>query len=258
MTPEYTTYALWGAWLVSWTVARLWSNRTEKRVGIGAELFFRALIGVGGMLLFAFPPNHHYYAQMQLWYLGDALNWILVALTAAGLLFTWWARIHLGRLWSDWVTKKAGHRVVDTGPYRLVRHPIYLGLIFAAFATAIEKGTSFALLGAAIIALSFYTKARREERFLRAELGEDAYDAYARRTSMLVPFLAKPPSRRAVSARGLSISSRLGATVPRAWRSGKAGQGLHHLTLRLLISSAIVSARLFARGSIVSRLARLP
>jgi hypothetical protein len=75
MTPEYTIYALWGAWWVSWTVAALWSNRTEKRAGIGAELFSRVLIGVGSILLFAFPPSRrHYYAQVQLWYLGDALN----------------------------------------------------------------------------------------------------------------------------------------------------------------------------------------
>jgi len=189
MTPQYTIYALWGAWFVSWTVARLWANRTEKRASIGAELFFRALLGFGGILLFGFPPPHHDYAQMQIWHLGDALNWILVALTGGGLLFTWWARIHLGRLWSDLIVKKAGHHVVDTGPYRLMRHPIYSGLILAAFATAIEKGNSFALLGAAIITLAFYTKARREERFLRAELGEGAYDAYASKTPMLMPFV---------------------------------------------------------------------
>ena len=126
---------------------------------------------------------------MQLWHFGEALNWILVALTTAGLLFAWWARIHLGGLWSDWVVKKAGHHIVDTGPYRLVRHPIYFGLILAAFATAIEKGTSFALLGAATLSVAFYTKARREEIFLRAELDEDAYDSYARKTAMLLPFV---------------------------------------------------------------------
>ena len=185
--PELTIIGRWVAWLLSWMVAALWTNRTEKRAGIGAELFFRVLFYIA-ILLFAFPASHHYYAQVQLWRLGEKLNWILVALTTAGLLFAWWARIHLGRLWSDWVVKKVGHHVVDTGPYRLVRHPIYLGLLLAAFATAIEKGTSFALLGAATITVAFYTKARREERFLRAELGED-YDAYARKTAMLVPFL---------------------------------------------------------------------
>jgi protein-S-isoprenylcysteine O-methyltransferase Ste14 len=189
MTPELTIYALWGTWLVSWTVAMLWSSRTEKSGAIGAELLFRVLFYISLVLLFAFPPTQHYHEQLQLWRFGGAMRWIMAALTVAGLLFTWWARIHLGRLWSDRVVKKAGHHVVETGPYRLVRHPIYSGLIFAAFATAIQKGTSFALLGVAVLTLAFYIKARREERFLRAELGNNAYDAYARKTSMLVPFL---------------------------------------------------------------------
>jgi protein-S-isoprenylcysteine O-methyltransferase Ste14 len=189
MTPEHTIYAFWCGWVVSWVVAMLWSSRSEKRDGIGAELFFRVVLYVGVILLFAFPSDNHIYGQTQLWHFGDSLNWILAALTAAGLFFTWWARIHLGRLWSDWVTKKAGHHVVETGPYRLVRHPIYSGLILAAFATGIEKGTSIALLGAVIMTLAFYTKARREERFLRAELGENSYDTYARKTAMLVPFV---------------------------------------------------------------------
>jgi protein-S-isoprenylcysteine O-methyltransferase Ste14 len=189
MTPGYAIDALWGAWLLSWTLAMLWANRTEKRGAFGPELLFRLLLGVGTVLLFAFPLRPHHFAQVQLWRLGDALSWLLVAPAALGLLLTWWARIHLGRLWSDWITRKAGHHVVDTGPYRLVRHPIYLGLLLAGFATALEKGTSFAMLGLAIITVAFYTKARREERFLRAELGADAYDAYARKTAMLLPFV---------------------------------------------------------------------
>jgi protein-S-isoprenylcysteine O-methyltransferase Ste14 len=189
MTPENTTYALWCAWLVSWIVAMLWSNRTEKRDAIEAELLFRVLFYVSAILLFAFPARPRYRVQMQLWHFGDAMNWMLAASTAAGLLFTWWARMHLGRLWSDYVVKKAGHHVVDTGPYRLVRHPIYSGLIVAAFATAIEKGTSFAMFGGAVVTLAFYMKARREEHFLRAELGDNAYYDYARKTAMLVPFV---------------------------------------------------------------------
>jgi protein-S-isoprenylcysteine O-methyltransferase Ste14 len=130
----------------------------------------------------------------------------LAGLTAAGLLFTWWARIHLGRLWSNCVVKKAGHHVVDTGPYRLVRHPIYSRLIFAAFATAIERGTIFALLGVAIVTLAFYIKAGREERFLRAEPGENAYDAYARKTAMLEP-LVRIESQRGTPGTGMPAHS---------------------------------------------------
>ena len=50
MTREYTIYALWCAWLVSWIVAMLWSNRTEKRDAIGAEVFFRVLLYVSVIL----------------------------------------------------------------------------------------------------------------------------------------------------------------------------------------------------------------
>jgi len=195
MTPEGTIKALWVVWVASWGVAAFWSDRTEKRGGIAAEIAFRILFWAGATLLLAPFSDRPYYAQVQFWHLEAALKWISVALTATGFLFAWWARIHLGRLWSGWLTKKAGHHVVDTGPYRLVRHPIYLGIIFAAFATAIEKGTSFALFGAVILTFAFYTKARREERFLRVELGEDAYDAYARKTAMLVPFTGRPANQ---------------------------------------------------------------
>ena len=193
MTPESTIIALWVFWLASWGIAAFWSNRTEKGGGITAEIAFRISFWVAATLLLAPIPERLAYAQVQLWHLNATLKWILVALTASGFGFVWWARIHLGRLWSDWLTKKADHHVIDTGPYRLVRHPIYLGLIFAAFSTAIERGSSLALLGAAILTSSFYMKARREERFLRAELGENAYDGYARKTGMLVPFTGRQP-----------------------------------------------------------------
>ena len=91
--------------------------------------------------------------------------------------------------WSSSVTRKEGHHVVDTGPYALVRHPIYTGVLVAAAATAIEQGTAASLAGMGLITLGYWIKARLEESFLRAELGTDAYDAYARRTGMLLPFL---------------------------------------------------------------------
>jgi protein-S-isoprenylcysteine O-methyltransferase Ste14 len=192
MSPEWTTAGLWIVWLLSWGIAAAWSSRTEKRGRLADEMYFRVLIIIGSILLFALPTRQ--YRQAQLWRFGDGVKWILVAVAAAGLWFTWWARIRLGRLWSQWgVQKKVGHHVVDTGPYRLVRHPIYSGLILAALATAIERGSPFALLGAAVIALAFYVKARVEERFLRTELGEEAYDAYARKTAMLLPSIGRRP-----------------------------------------------------------------
>ena len=70
-----------------------------------------------------------------------------------------------------------------------MRHPIYTGIIIALVATAATEATLVALLGAVLIAIGLWVKARAEERFLSAELGPDAYESYCRRVPMLVPFL---------------------------------------------------------------------
>jgi protein-S-isoprenylcysteine O-methyltransferase Ste14 len=123
---------------------------------------------------------------MPLWHVGYAGAYALAAVTLAGILFTWWARIHIGRLWSGSITRKEDHRIVDTGPYGLVRHPIYAGLILVLLATAAAQATANALARAVLISVGFWLKARAEERFLTAELGADAYGAYRRRVPMLV------------------------------------------------------------------------
>jgi protein-S-isoprenylcysteine O-methyltransferase Ste14 len=114
---------------------------------------------------------------------------VLVAIAALGFAFTWWARVVLGRLWSSGVAVKADHDMITAGPYRLVRHPIYSGILLSVLATAAIRGTAAAVLGAALIILGLFVKARAEERFLRRELGDDRYASYARRVPMLVPFV---------------------------------------------------------------------
>ncbi|HEX3430204.1 MAG TPA: isoprenylcysteine carboxylmethyltransferase family protein [Rhizomicrobium sp.] len=187
MTPQLAINYLWCLWILTWIAAAFWSDRSAKRPAFGAEILYRVVTLAGAVLVFAIPIRS-YDSPMILWSLSREANWVLFGLAAAGFLFTWWARLMLGRLWSGWVSKKEGHRIVDKGPYGIVRHPIYTGIILAVFATAAIKGTAFALLGAAVMTLGFWIKARLEERFLREELGAESYDAYRRRVPMLVPF----------------------------------------------------------------------
>jgi protein-S-isoprenylcysteine O-methyltransferase Ste14 len=81
-----------------------------------------------------------------------------------------WARWHLGPLWSANVTKKEGHRLIVARPYAVVRHPLSTGVIAALWATAVAPSRWEAILGAAILTISFTMKARLEEKFLRLEL----------------------------------------------------------------------------------------
>jgi protein-S-isoprenylcysteine O-methyltransferase Ste14 len=178
---------LWIVWFVSWLLAARWSNATEARPSVASELLYRAVTIVGVAFLFLRGP--YVEGVPKLWDTPRVVSWGLVGLAAVGFAFCWWARLHLGRMWSSSVTRKADHHIVDTGPYALVRHPIYTGIIIAAAAVAAQVATLLAPAGLALLVLGFWIKARLEERFLREQLGREAYDAYARRTGMLFPRL---------------------------------------------------------------------
>ena len=129
------------------------------------------------------------FEESRIWEVGNDVTYGLIVVTLLGLLLTWLARIHLGRLWSSAITRKERHRVVDTGPYAFVRHPIYTGIITALVATAAIEATLAALVGATLICSGLWLKARAEERFLMVELDRDDYKSYCRRVPMLIPFL---------------------------------------------------------------------
>jgi protein-S-isoprenylcysteine O-methyltransferase Ste14 len=168
MGPGLAVVILWVGFVASWLAAAFWRNKTEKRAGVRAELSHR-LVPLVGALLLVVPALGHF-EPLRLWVATPIEAWICVGLVAAGLALSWWARLHLGVLWSGHITKKAGHRVIDTGPYAIVRHPIYTGILFAVFATAVAKGTAPGFAGAFLITLSLWMKARLEERWLCQQL----------------------------------------------------------------------------------------
>jgi protein-S-isoprenylcysteine O-methyltransferase Ste14 len=109
-----------------------------------------------------------------------------LAFTVAGLCFAVWARMHLGKYWSGRITLKENHRIIQTGPYAWVRHPIYSGLILALFGTAITLGTIPAFAGFAFMLISFVRKLKIEETWLRSQFGAE-YEAYQNRVKALIP-----------------------------------------------------------------------
>ncbi|HEY1415616.1 MAG TPA: isoprenylcysteine carboxylmethyltransferase family protein [Caulobacteraceae bacterium] len=194
LSPQSAAVVLWLVWYVTWIAAVVFSRRTTVQMKSDVAGFHRMIASLGVFMLFE-PQAAAGFAgarsglALRLWPDNLSIDWGLFALTAAGFAFCWWARLHLGRLWSGFVTLKEGHRIIDTGPYGLVRHPIYTGVMFAALATALISANPIALAGAMLTAIGFSMTARIEEGFLRRELGAEAYDSYARRVGMLVPGL---------------------------------------------------------------------
>jgi protein-S-isoprenylcysteine O-methyltransferase Ste14 len=186
LRPGLVIVALWLGWAISWLLAAAWSAKTERRVGMKGELGHRIVLIAGALVLF--PRAHGYHGPLRLWQITLDGAWVCAAFIALGFAFTWWARIHLGALWSGWITTKTDHRVISSGPYGIVRHPIYTGILLAVYATAAAKGTILGVLGALLVTLGLWMKAKLEERWLREQLDAGAYDDYRRKVPMLVPF----------------------------------------------------------------------
>jgi len=206
VTVEQATYWLWVAWYASWCAAALWASRAAARPAASLGQFHRMIATAGLVLLMGFasrPGGVGWPVARWSWLLPATrpmiaepawFQGVLFGVTFAGFGFCWWARLHMGRLRSGFTTVKAGHRIVDTGPFAIVRHPIYAGVMLAAIAMALIKFSPLAFVGAALFVFGFSITARLEERFLREQLGPADYDAYARRVPMLVPGLGRRPS----------------------------------------------------------------
>jgi Isoprenylcysteine carboxyl methyltransferase (ICMT) family len=93
---------------------------------------------IGAFLIFHSRNHHVIYGQF---YDDRAVEYAGTAITILGLLFSVWARIHLGQYWSGIITLKEGHKLIRSGPYRFVRHPIYTGFITAMTGSAISMAT---------------------------------------------------------------------------------------------------------------------
>jgi protein-S-isoprenylcysteine O-methyltransferase Ste14 len=178
---------LWGAWALYWLLSALATKQTVRRESLARRLGYVLPLIIGGVLIGARHAPWAGWLAMRLWPRSPLPPRIGLALVAAGLAFAVWARVHLGRNWSGIVTVKEGHELIRTGPYALVRHPIYTGVITAVLGTAVVSATVRAALGVLIIAVSLVAKSRVEERFMRETFPEQ-YARYREEVPALVPF----------------------------------------------------------------------
>jgi protein-S-isoprenylcysteine O-methyltransferase Ste14 len=179
-----------GCWIVFvaiWLVAALSTKRTLYRESRAQRLRYWVLLVIAYLLLvhgprLPFPLNLRVVPHAAPIACAGAL------LCIAGLGFALWARVALGRNWSGVVTLKEGHELVERGPYRIVRHPIYTGIVTMFFATALVLGHLAGFAGTLLMFVSFWIKLGREEKLMLHQF-PGRYAAYQRRVKRIIPFL---------------------------------------------------------------------
>jgi protein-S-isoprenylcysteine O-methyltransferase Ste14 len=182
--PVILVYVLWLIWFLSWLASAMLDGRTRKLTVI-QDVIYRLVTIVGAVtLLFGFLPDPGMDVRQKFWLpLSGPPGWVLAGVLGVALCFYWWSRIAIGFTLPG--SAKPHAQFVETGPYRWVRHPIYLSLIVAAFATALVFGRPSSLAGAMLLTAAFVVKILIGENVLRSD--STAYDDYADRVPMLMP-----------------------------------------------------------------------
>jgi protein-S-isoprenylcysteine O-methyltransferase Ste14 len=169
----------WAAFWLYWLVSAFSVKR--GRIQWARELRIRALIVVVAILLVRLGAFRDHGLTTSP--LRASLGLVIFAL---GLGFAIWARVHIGRNWGGPMTQKNEPELVTSGPYRLVRHPIYSGILVAGVGTAVALSWLW-LTVVALAGIYFVYSAVVEERYMTEQF-PDAYPPYKRSTTMFVPF----------------------------------------------------------------------
>ncbi len=178
---------VWIIFVVYWQIKAI-KTKTTQRLEPAASRILRVVIFLIAIALLVTPRIPLPWLYLPLWPVGLWPFWLGAAVTVAGLLFAVWARVYLGRNWSRSVTIKQDHELITTGPYALVRHPIYTGLLTGLLGTAIALSQVRGIIVLILFFVAFWFKLRMEEQWMRSQFGE-SYANYARQTAGLVPFL---------------------------------------------------------------------
>jgi protein-S-isoprenylcysteine O-methyltransferase Ste14 len=178
---------LWIAFLLVWVVSAFATKRTIQRESRTSRIVYSLILVVGAWLLFAGRLGIPW-LDRQLFPVTPSVAFAGFVAALLGVAFSVWARFTLGSNWSGMVTVKENHTLVRRGPYRIVRHPIYTGVLLALIGSALERGPVRCFIGVVIFGFALWLKTQIEERFMVQRFGEE-YLRYRHEVKALAPFI---------------------------------------------------------------------
>ena len=175
---------LWVLFSIYWSIAARNKAPTKSSESTGSRQLHLILVNVALLVLIIPVPGLTLrFLPHQRW-----LMWAGLAIQAVFILFAVWARRSLGSNWSGEVRIATEHRLVRSGPYRFIRHPIYTAVLGMYCGTALVSGEIHALVAIVLVTVAYWRKIRMEERALAESFGAE-HEAYRRETWAWVPGL---------------------------------------------------------------------
>ena len=179
--------SLWTAWLLYWWFAAYGAKANRRKEDVLSRALHVVPLVIAAWLI-ASQRVPIAWLNTPIVPRSIALYVCGVVVTAVGLGFSVWARVHLAGNWSGSVTLKQDHTLVRDGPYRYARHPIYTGILLALIGSAIARDEWRGVLAVALAFAALWRKLRLEERWLTEIFGEQ-YARYRREVRALIPFI---------------------------------------------------------------------
>ena len=164
-SPSAAILALWLCWIAIWTAASLAVKPSARRETMRSRLLHLGPLAIAVLLLWGPAPSLDA-LRARFVPSSSAIEWSGAVLVAAGLLFTVWARVHLGSNWSGIVTVKRDHELVTSGPYAIVRHPMYASALLYLTGTPLALASYWRLIPLAAMLPFLMWRLFDEERFL--------------------------------------------------------------------------------------------
>jgi protein-S-isoprenylcysteine O-methyltransferase Ste14 len=189
-SPSLPADIIRGCWILFsliWLLSAISTKRSIYRESGARQLRYWILLVIAFLLLtrrYRLP----YPLDVRIISARETMEWMAGILCIAGLAFCVWARATLGRNWSGTITLKEGHELIERGPYRLVRHPIYTGLLAMFLATALASGHLGGIVAVLLAFASFWIKLSEEETLMLQQF-PDQYWSYQQRVKCIIPFV---------------------------------------------------------------------
>ncbi|MFX0197139.1 MAG: NnrU family protein [Candidatus Hodarchaeota archaeon] len=141
------------------------------------------VIGVIGLILFLLAPSRWTWTRLPL---GTWVRWLGITITIISIFFLIWVHRHLDRQWSLALEIQTDHKLITTGPYKWIRHPMYLGIFVYTIGLILISSDLLILLFFGFTIWVNYRRIPKEEQMMINEFG-DEYREYMKYTGRFLP-----------------------------------------------------------------------